>query len=131
MWTGPNGFYKIWSNSTNFDTWNVYFDCFFSDQCVAKDSVKVSKDANVPGSKCRCGSKWYCNSQSATLTGTTNLMNNVTYIWTNQAGAVIGNTLSIQVNAPGQYFFEVINTSNNCTSGRMKLPLWTSINYYF
>ena len=35
-----------------------------------------------------------------------------------KAGAVIGNTLSIQVNAPGQYFFEVINTSNNCTSGK-------------
>lgn len=42
--------------------------------------------------------------------------NNITYLWKNDQGIEIGNTLLIEVNEAGNYTLHVTNTSINCTS---------------
>ena len=124
VWTGPNNFTKT-GQTVQTSTAGVYvLSVTYPDQCVAKDSVVVSKDANVPTANAGADMEWYCKTTQITLTGSSNLSSNATYIWTNQAGTIIGNTLSIQVSAPGLYFFEVINTSNNCTSGKDEVSVF-------
>ena len=57
MWTGPNGFTKSGATVQTSTPGTYILTVSFPDQCVAKDSVKVSKDANVPEANAVCGSK--------------------------------------------------------------------------
>ncbi|MEZ4911530.1 MAG: hypothetical protein R2774_11805 [Saprospiraceae bacterium] len=124
VWTGPNNFIKT-GQTVQTSTEGMYIlSVTFPDQCVAQDTVIISKDADVPTANAGIDQEWFCNSTSITLTGTTNLSNNVSFVWTNQTGTIIGNTLSITVTNPGLYFFEVINTSNNCTSGKDEVSVF-------
>ncbi|MBK8826566.1 MAG: hypothetical protein IPO26_07580 [Saprospiraceae bacterium] len=50
-------------------------------------------------------------------------------IWTDANGNQVGNGTSISVTTHGTYFFEVINTTNNCSSGKDKVIVTEDKNY--
>ncbi|MBK8669660.1 MAG: gliding motility-associated C-terminal domain-containing protein, partial [Saprospiraceae bacterium] len=117
-WTGPNGFVKTGISVTTSTPGQYYVTALFSDQCTLKDSVQVTKDSSLPIANAGPDQEITCKITNVQLTGTTNLTNNVKYIWTNAAGNEIGTGLNVNVSEPGFYYFEVINTTTNCSSGK-------------
>jgi len=118
VWSGPNGFNRTGASvqTSNVGTYTV--TATFPDGCVVTDMVVVAKDANLPTSNAGNDLEFNCNIMTGTLTGSSNLTSDVRYEWTNAAGTVIGTTLTITVTQLGSYFFEAINSSNNCASGK-------------
>ncbi len=117
-WTGPNGFLKTGQSVTT-TTPGVYtVTVIYPDNCTATDIVEVFKDGSLPVSNAGLDQSITCNVTSVTLSGTSNLSTNVQYVWTNSSGSVVGNTQNITVTEPGLYYFEVINLTNNCSSGQ-------------
>ncbi len=124
VWTGPNGFNNTGQTVTTSTEGTYTITVTFPDQCVATDNVVVIKDANLPTANAGPNQELTCKITSVSLTGSSNLTSNLTYIWTNAAGAVIGNTATITVNQTGFYYLEVTNTLNNCKSGKDEVEVF-------
>ncbi|MBK9736805.1 MAG: hypothetical protein IPO92_18330 [Saprospiraceae bacterium] len=122
-WTGPNGFVKTGQTIQTSTPGTYIVSVLFPDQCVATDMVTVSKDSGLPVSNAGPDGVITCTKKDAMLTGTSNLNSGVKYVWTNSSGAEIGNTLNITLNQPGFYYFEVINLTNNCASGKDEVEI--------
>ena len=117
-WTGPSGFLKTGKTVTTTTPGIYTLTVVFPDNCVVKDMVEVIKDGSLPISNAGADQSISCKVTSVSLSGSSNLSTDIKYIWTNSSGAVIGNTQNITVTVPGFYYFEVINLTNNCSSGK-------------
>ena len=124
VWTGPNNFNRQGQTVTASQAGTYLLSVTFPDGCVATDEVVISVDADVPVADAGPDQELTCNIRTATLTGSSNLTGNVDYIWTNGSGAVIGNTATITVGAVGFYYLEVLNTVNNCRSGKDEVEVF-------
>lgn len=117
-WTGPNNYANAGAQIEVTTPGTYICTALFPNQCTVVDSVEVKKDANLPVSNAGPDGQITCNVPSATLKGTSNKTQNVTYIWTDKLGNVLGNGLDLVVNTPGEYYFEVIDNAINCASGK-------------
>lgn len=122
VWSGPNGFSRTGQTITT-NTEGVYIvTVTFPDQCVATDQVTVTKDANIPDAFGGKDQTLNCVITEIMLTGsTTSQGNNLIFQWTDAGGNIISNTTGLLVNQPGSYYFEVINTETNCSSGKSEV----------
>ncbi|MBK9257768.1 MAG: gliding motility-associated C-terminal domain-containing protein [Saprospiraceae bacterium] len=119
QWTGPNNFNRIGQNAQTATPGTYYFRVTFADQCVATDSMRVTIDANLPVANAGPDMTINCLVSTVMLTGSGNVnASNAEYIWTDASGAVIGTNQTLSVTIPGTYFFQVVNTNNNCISGK-------------
>ncbi|MCE2789522.1 MAG: gliding motility-associated C-terminal domain-containing protein, partial [Saprospiraceae bacterium] len=117
-WTGPSGFNSTGPTVQTSTPGMYYISVLYADQCVAKDSVRVNKDANVPTASGGPDKLLNCLITSVSLVGTNSPGGNLSLIWTNANGVQVGSGNTINVTTPGVYYFEVINTTNNCSSGK-------------
>jgi len=124
VWTGPNGFNKTGQTVTTSAEGTYIMTVTFPDQCVVKDSMVVTKDANLPVANAGPDAEFTCIKLDAVLTGSSNLASNVAYTWTNAAGQIISTQQSVTVNALGFYYLEVTNTLNNCKSGKDEVEVF-------
>ena len=119
VWTGPNGFNKSGQTVTTSTAGKYYLTVTYPDKCIARDSVIVNKDASVPDAFGGLDQTLTCIVGEVVLTGTTsNQSSTLKFVWTNEQGIVVSNNSIFQVNSPGTYYFEVINTENGCSSGK-------------
>ncbi len=58
-----------------------------------------------------------CINPQLVLTGATNISGNPAFKWYDGTGTLLGNSISISVNTPGSYYFEVLDKNTNCLSG--------------
>ncbi len=124
VWTGPGNFNKTGQTVTTSVEGQYILSVTFPDQCVVKDTVLVSKDANLPVANAGPNLELTCSKLSGELVGSSNLMSNVAYTWTNAAGVIISNSQNVTVNATGFYYLEVTNTLNNCKSGKDEVEVF-------
>jgi hypothetical protein len=118
QWIGPGNFVRNGLTASTAVPGRYYFTVTFADQCVARDSMEVTIDANLPLANAGPDKDITCLVSEVTLTGSTNIAPaNATYAWTDSQGNLLASTLSLTVNTPGTYFFRVTNTTNNCVSG--------------
>ncbi|MFZ1580926.1 MAG: gliding motility-associated C-terminal domain-containing protein [Saprospiraceae bacterium] len=117
-WSGPGNFNKTGASVTTSWPGTYILSVVYPDLCVAIDSVVVGKDANVPEAFGGPDRILNCLIAQVEISGSTNQTGNVNLIWTDANGNQVGNGTSISVTTPGTYFFEVINTTNNCSSGK-------------
>ena len=117
-WKGPDNFEYIGISTTTSIPGKYYFYVLFPDQCVGIDSVIVFKDADVPFGDAGENKILNCINQEVTLTGISTPSTNVTLIWTDIAGNQVGIGNTLVVDKAGNYYFEVINNINNCSSGK-------------
>ncbi|MCZ2101418.1 MAG: gliding motility-associated C-terminal domain-containing protein [Chitinophagales bacterium] len=117
-WTGPNGFIKTGESVTTSTAGTYYLRVTYPDQCVAIDSVIVTKDASVPDAFAGVDQTLTCILGEVVLTGSTATQSTtLQFIWKNDQGVIVSNQPTLLVNNPGTYYFEVINTENGCSSG--------------
>ncbi|MCZ2338141.1 MAG: hypothetical protein LC127_08055, partial [Chitinophagales bacterium] len=128
VWSGPNGFSRTGQTITT-NTEGVYIvTVTFPDQCVATDQVTVTKDANIPDAFGGKDQTLNCVITEIMLTGsTTSQGSNLIFQWTDAGGNIISNTTGLLVNQPGSYYFEVINTETNCSSGKSEVRVTEDI----
>lgn len=124
IWTGPNGFNVSGQTVSATAEGEYTVTVTYPDQCVATDKVLVSKDANLPIANAGADQELTCNKTEAVLIGSSNFPDNITYIWTNAAGDVIGTDFMITVSDVGVYYLEVTNTLNNCKSGKDEVEVF-------
>lgn len=118
-WTGPNNFVQNGQSAQTATPGVYYFTATFADQCVARDSMSVSVDADLPIANAGPDNSITCLVNEVTLTGSSNVSSmNAAYEWTDQTGSIVSTTINFTVTTPGTYFFQVTNTENNCTSGK-------------
>lgn len=118
VWTGPGGFNRTGTSTTTSTPGTYFLTVTYPDLCVAIDSVVVSKDANVPDATTGPDQVLNCLVSSVQITGSTSANGSINLIWTDANGNQIGTGNTVTVNNPGSYFFEVINTATNCSSGK-------------
>ncbi|MCC6460195.1 MAG: gliding motility-associated C-terminal domain-containing protein, partial [Saprospiraceae bacterium] len=85
--------------------------------CTATASVLVDKDANVPTAVVQAPAELNCSVLQLDLNGIGSTSGaGVQYQWTTLGGNIVAgeSTLTPQINAPGQYILNVLNTNNNC-----------------
>ena len=87
--------------------------------CTAISSVFVGEDVEDPVAVAGTSQTLSCASTSAQLYGNgSSLGSNFVYEWTTSDGNIVsgGNTLTPDINAPGDYQIQVTNTNNGCTA---------------
>ena len=85
--------------------------------CTATASVLVNKDANVPTAIVQAPNVLTCAITQIQLNGNGSTSGaGIQYNWTTTNGNILSgvNTLTPQIDAPGQYTLTVFNTNNNC-----------------
>jgi hypothetical protein len=122
-WTSTNNFIKVGQSITTSNPGIYYVEALFTDGCKAIDSTTVIKDPSLPTALAGADQKITCEIEQVTLTGSSNKTDNVKYTWTNASGAVLSNNISITVNSPGFYYFEVIDLTTNCASGKDEIQV--------
>ena len=118
-WTGPNNFVRTGQSAQTSTPGVYYFTVTFADQCVAVDSMTVTVDADLPVANAGQDGIINCIVSEVVLTGTSNIPPaNALYEWTDLSGNVVSTSPNLSVSLPGIYFLQVINTLNNCVSGK-------------
>lgn len=88
-----------------------------SNHCTAGATVQVTKDVNVPVASILPPAMLTCVAQSVQLDGTASSSGaNFQFSWQTANGHFLSgtNTLTPEVDAPGQYMLRILNTANNC-----------------
>ncbi|MEO6758853.1 MAG: gliding motility-associated C-terminal domain-containing protein [Saprospiraceae bacterium] len=88
--------------------------------CTKADAVLILGDANQPVVQIAAPGILNCTTSQLNLNGAgSSTGNNFSYLWSGP-GIVQGDTtLSLQINAPGDYTLVITNTTNGCTSTEM------------
>ncbi len=121
VWTTPNGSIVSGANTLTpvVDAPGAY-NLLVTDTingCTATASVSVSKDANVPTAVVSPPAELNCTVTQIQLNGAGSTSGpGLQYNWSTTNGNIVSGagTLTPQVNAPGQYTLNVLNTNNNC-----------------
>ena len=118
-WTGPNNYNQFGLVvQASFPGW-YYFSAVYPDACERMDSVQLFADADLPQAIGGPDRSITCDVEEVVLVGSSNLPENqVRYIWYDSNGNVVGSDKTLLVTNPGTYFLEVVDITNNCTSGR-------------
>ncbi|MCF8244599.1 MAG: choice-of-anchor L domain-containing protein [Saprospiraceae bacterium] len=121
LWTGPG----VVSNETTLSplidepgTYQLLITNAVND-CQTTATVTIVEDITPPTADAGTGDTLSCSQTALTLDGTgSSTGNNFSYVWDSPNGSISsGNTtLTPSINAPGDYFITVTNTSNGCTS---------------
>ncbi|MCK6694271.1 MAG: hypothetical protein L6Q97_19490, partial [Thermoanaerobaculia bacterium] len=88
-----------------------------SNHCTASATVQVTKDVNVPVASILPPATLTCAAKSVQLNGTASSSgNSFQFNWETSNGHFLSgtNTLTPEVDAPGQYMLRILNTANNC-----------------
>lgn len=80
--------------------------------CSAVDVVMVENIGDTPNVSAGDDVEKACDEEFATLNGMADA--GLTYVWTDENDAVVGNDLTLEVAAAGTYTLTVFNTANNC-----------------
>ncbi len=85
--------------------------------CEARDTVSVIDDIESFTATIPTAGNISCDNPCVDLTGTsTSTGTNLTYIWTNENGMIVGNGENISVCEAGNYTLTVTNTANGCSA---------------
>ncbi len=85
--------------------------------CTATSLTVVAQDTNPPVADAGVPGMITCDAPLAPLDGSASSRgNNIEYIWTNEAGDIIGNNEIEFADTPGRYFLEVRNAFNRCSA---------------
>jgi hypothetical protein len=95
-----------------------YFEAAYADGCKAIDSVIVTVDADLPVASVTREHLLTCTIKEVTITATVS-GNNLLYEWTDEAGVVLGNGLTIKVTKEGKYYFRAYNPTSGCSSAKL------------
>ncbi|MEM6964021.1 MAG: choice-of-anchor L domain-containing protein [Bacteroidota bacterium] len=85
--------------------------------CTAIDEVFVDENIEAPMVNAGNQQTLSCSQTSLQLNGNgSSIGTNFTYLWTTPNGNILSgeNTLTPEINAPGDYVLEIINTNNGC-----------------
>ena len=95
-----------------------YFEVLYPDACFMIDSLIVTQDADVPLSNAGPDQQITCLMDSVLIDGSSSSSSpDFIYEWTNQSGDLISNNISFYTDSMGQYYLQVIDTVNGCSSG--------------
>lgn len=84
--------------------------------CTADVTVLVEQDVQEPDADAGEDGILNCNDTQTTLDGSgSSTGNNFTYSWLDESNTIIGDSISVDVNAPGTYTLIVTNIDNGCT----------------
>jgi len=85
--------------------------------CEARDTTVVSDISEQFIASASASGQISCDNPTVTLTGSsTSTGTNLTLVWRNESGMLIGNGDTVSVLSPGNYTLTVTNTANNCTA---------------
>ncbi len=124
LWTGPG----VVSNETTLSplvdepgTYQLLVTNLINN-CQSIASVTIGEDIAPPIAEAGQGGILSCSLTSMLLDGTgSSAGNNIEYEWSSPNGSISSgaNTLTPTINAPGNYFILVTNTTNGCTTTDM------------
>lgn len=118
-WTGPNNFNKTGETVTASAAGIYYVSVKYPDNCIAIDSVRIFTDDKIPDANGGPDQTLNCITGEVILTGVTQSSGDgIVFEWTNSDGDVISDQRTVFINQPGGYYFEVIDTINDCASGK-------------
>ncbi|MEI6408283.1 MAG: T9SS type B sorting domain-containing protein [Bacteroidota bacterium] len=101
-----------------------------SNGCTNTDNVQIFNDVNKPLANAGTAPKLTCTVQQITLNGTGSTGSGISYQWTtNGTGNIVSgaNSLSPNINAPGNYVLAVTNSANGCTTNSAIMILQDTI----
>lgn len=85
--------------------------------CQARDTTVVSNISEQFNATASASAQISCDNPTVTLAGSsTSTGTNLTLVWRNESGMLIGNGPTVSVSAAGVYTLTVTNTANNCTA---------------
>ncbi len=87
--------------------------------CIVTDQVSVSESFDFPTADAGSGMTMDCSVISVMLDGSgSSSGSEIDYLWTTTDGNIVdgANEVSAEVDAPGTYILEVLNTDNGCSS---------------
>jgi len=116
-WVGPSGNTYNGSNPVVGEPGQYILTVTFDKQCVAKDTVIVTRDQNLPVADPGPVKDITCEVDSVTVGGSnTSTGPNIVYIWTNSQGAVVSRDRLYTTGDPGRYCLQAIDTLLDCPS---------------
>lgn len=91
----------------------------FPDGCAFSDTVQVTADPSLPAVWAGPNQTLNCDIREVTLMGQIIIGSGASqFEWTDAGGMVIGNSASVIVSQPGQYFVRIYDPNVDCWSGQ-------------
>ncbi len=90
--------------------------------CIVMDEVIVTENINLPDAEAGSDQEIDCNTVSIMLDGSgSSTGSDFEYLWTTSDGNIVSgaDALEVEIDAPGTYSLEVINTANGCSNVSM------------
>ncbi len=116
-WTGPNNFTSTQLNPTVSTPGTYYITADFGKACLYTDSTVVILDSSVPVADAGEDKLLTCLVTEVLLDGSKSSQKpGFVFEWRDENGNLLGNGLTLLVNQPGNYYFTVIDATNNCAS---------------
>lgn len=117
-WMGPNAFSSTLQNVTVSAPGWYFATVVFPDQCIARDSVQIFIDDDVPSVNAGPNMFLSCDTDLVLLDGGLSSSGpDIVYTWTDSEGNVLSNDLQLQVDSAGTYYFSLLDTVTQCASG--------------
>ena len=116
-WSGPNGFME--TTATIFVSVPGIYQVVvsFPDGCGLMDEVEVLSNGEIPIAVLSDTENLTCDITEVLLDASSSTFTNAAaFIWTNEDGDVISNELTVMVEDPGSYFFEIVDSTTGCSS---------------
>ncbi|MEM1321330.1 MAG: gliding motility-associated C-terminal domain-containing protein, partial [Bacteroidota bacterium] len=123
-WAGPNAFSDNSLNPIVVDSGWYVLTVTYPDACVAQDSVFIDMDQETPMANAGPDQFLSCDVDTVVLDASlSSLGPDLNYVWTNSIGDTIAENISVAVGTPGNYFLQVTNISNGCSSTQDEITI--------
>ncbi len=117
LWEGPSGIIAMDSLATATEGGWHYFTVQYSDGCSAIDSLFVESIGDIPLSSAGPDSVITCFNELLLIYGSyTSDSDNISFIWRNEDGEIISDSLGVEIQTEGVYSFQIIDNNTGCAS---------------